>query len=64
MSSKSQFDEIIKFLPPYQKGSHIDVADSMYVGLKWFQDQGITPTAGDLVKYAELVLIQDEKRLA
>ena len=37
------------------KGANIDVADSMYMAKIWFDEQGISFTAADLLEYAKQV---------
>ena len=58
----TKFDRTLEDIPPERTGSVIEVADTMFVLLAWFKDQGITPKAEDLIRGAELVLRRFDKR--
>ena len=44
------------------KMANIAVADTMDMGRLWFEDHGVQFTAADLLRYAEMVLVEEQRR--
>ena len=52
----SLFETALKATPEAVRQPLIDVADTMAMGRRWFEDSEVEYTAADLLKFAEMVL--------
>lgn len=53
---ESKFEYMLTHSPTEFRRGVIDTADTMYLGLLWFKERGVSFGAADLLKFAELAM--------